>query len=324
MRLSLYNFGYSFDYKDEINTCSPLYYHWTQWLFIQLFKNNLAYQKEGIVNWDPVDKTVLADEQVDENGRSWRSGSIVEKKRLKQWYFKITNYADRLIKDLDELDGWSDSIKNIQKGWIGMSKGVEIKFPCSNNNDFIKIYTTRADTIYGATFIAISPFHPLVNKYITTENDKKIINDIKNSLNSITGMKLKGFKLPITAIHPLTNKNIPIYVTNYVIDTYTTQALMGIPAHDLRDFEFARLYDINIQPVIKSEKIPIINEGVLINSGEFSNMTSKEGKIKIIETLKNKGFCEEKTKYIYIYIIIVIIYMIGLFLVKDIGVYQFQ
>lgn len=211
MREGLHEMGMSFDYNDEIMTSSPLYYHWTQWLFIQLFKNGLAYQKEGIVNWDPVDKTVLADEQVDEEGRSWRSGALIEKKSQLQWYLSITKYAERLKKDLNKLKEWPDVVKNIQKGWIGESKGANIKFKFTGSDDkYITVYTSRLDTLYGVTFIAVSPHHPYVNYILTTHDrdTKNLIYELRNSVSTETGMQLKGYKTPSTLINPLTSMNI--------------------------------------------------------------------------------------------------------------------
>ncbi|WP_190600418.1 leucine--tRNA ligase [Candidatus Vesicomyidisocius sp. SY067_SCS001] len=303
MKTQLNQLGFGYDWSREITTCHPNYYRWEQWLFIKLFKKNLIYKKKAIVNWDPVDQTVLANEQVI-NGRGWRSNALIEKKEIPQWFMRITNYAEELLNDLDKLHGWPDSVKIMQKNWIGKSVGLEIIFS-RRNSDSLIIYTTRPDTLMGVTYLAISFEHPLAlesgkNNYqvqsfieeCRTIQTSEILNEIidKKGIDS-------GFK----CVHPITNKELPIWITNFVLISYGTGAVMSAPAHDKRDFKFAKKYGIFIKQVInKNENIdkgPIINKGELFNSGEFNGMGFDQACESIAIVLIEKNLGNKKINY---------------------------
>ena len=304
MKSQLKNMGFSFDWKKELATCHPEYYKHEQEFFIEMFKNGLAYKKESEVNWDPVDKTVLANEQVID-GRGWRSGAEVEKKHLSQWFLKTSKYSNELLTELDNLNEWPDKVKTMQKNWIGKSEGAEINFNLTNDEHKghkIKVYTTRPDTIFGATFIAISCQHPLVKKMIKTKNEvKKFVKecDLSNSDKD----KL-GFKTDIKAEHPLTKKEIPVYIANFVLMDYGLGAIFGCPAHDQRDLDFANKYNLSVIKVVESkgEDNQITNkatsgDGTLINS-DFLNGLSVEGaKKKIVEFFETNGLGYKKINY---------------------------
>jgi leucyl-tRNA synthetase len=244
----------------QLKTSDPEYYKWTQWLFIQMFKKGLAYQKDGFVNWDPVDKTVLANEQVDSEGRSWRSGAKVERIRLKQWYLKITDYGEKLYKDLDTLDGWPDSVKELQKGWIGLSNGHIVSFKAANKegkvlSDHLECFTSKLHTLPAVRFVAISPFHPLVQSILDSSDEimKKQIESIRKKVQSKRETALKEVdELPDSVlvgkcIHPLTHKEVPLYISEYVLDDYGTGAVMGVPAGDERDKKLATAENISYE-----------------------------------------------------------------------------
>ena len=288
--------GFSFDWDREINTTDPDYYKWTQWIFIQMFKKGLAYKKEMPINWCPSCKTGLANEEVI-NGHCERCGGEVIRKVKNQWMLKITEYADRLIDDLKDVD-YLDKIKSQQINWIGRSYGAEIKFPLKEVDEKITVFTTRADTIFGATYMVISVDHSLIEKY---SDQIKNIEEIRSYRQEVakkselertdlskekTGYKIDG----LTAINPLTNKDIPVYVSDYVLMTYGTGAIMAVPAHDDRDYEFAKKFNIEMIPVIEGSDIENsafteTNEGNLINS-EFLNGLSVNK--KCMNTLKKK------------------------------------
>jgi leucyl-tRNA synthetase len=251
----LMQMGFSYDWSREIDSTDPSYYKWTQWLFLMLYKKGLAYQKESLQWWCPFDKTVLANEQV-EDGRCWRCGNLVEKKALKQWFFKITDYADRLADDLDKVD-WPDAIKHMQRNWIGKSKGAEIEFKVDGTNENIKVFTTRPDTIFGATFLVIAPEHPILNKLSIPEHQKnhvlQYVRDAerKSEIERMeTEREKTGVFTGLYAINPANNEEIPIWVADYVLGGYGTGAIMSVPAHDERDFEFASKFEIPVVPVV--------------------------------------------------------------------------
>ncbi|HLZ15011.1 MAG TPA: leucine--tRNA ligase [Candidatus Saccharimonadales bacterium] len=246
--------GFSYDWSREINSSDPDYYKWTQWYFLLLHKRGLAYQKESLQWWCPVDKTVLANEQV-ENGQCWRCGSQVEKKALKQWFFKITEYADRLAQDLDEVD-WSDALKSMQRNWIGRSKGAEVDFAVDGTDKQLKIFTTRPDTLYGATFMVIAPEHPLAKEITTAEHRDRVGTYIKEAEaksdveRQETNREKTGVFTGAYAVNPVNDVKIPIWVADYVLYGYGTGAIMAVPAHDERDHEFAKKFDLPIVPVL--------------------------------------------------------------------------
>lgn len=277
MKLQMEKLGFLFSWDREISTCSPEYYKWTQWLFLNLFKKGLAYQKEAYINWDPVDNTVLANEQVDEKGRSWRSGALVERKLMKQWYLKITHYAEDLLNGLNSLQ-WPGPVKEMQKGWIGKTVGVEISF--KSNCGELKVFTTRIDTIMGVVFIGLSAEHELVNKF-TGETEILKINAIKNKPETLRKIGKNYVVLSqIKAIHPIKGTELPVVVTEYVINNVGTGAIMGVPAHDSRDFLIACELNLEIIKVVENEK--------LINSDEFNGLGLAEASEKITEKLLGK------------------------------------
>ncbi|BAG08041.1 leucine--tRNA ligase [Finegoldia magna] len=300
--------GFSFDWDREINTTDPDYYKWTQWIFIQMFKKGLAYKKEMPINWCPSCKTGLANEEVI-NGHCERCGGQVVRKVKNQWMLKITEYADRLIDDLKDVD-YFDRIKSQQINWIGRSYGAEINFAVKEVDEKITVFTTRADTIFGATYMVISVDHPLIEKY----SDRiKNIDEIRSYRSEVakkselertdlskekTGYKIDG----LTAINPLTNKEIPVYVSDYVLMTYGTGAIMAVPAHDDRDYEFAKKFNIEMIPVIEGSDIQNCaftetNEGNLINSGFLNGLTVDEAKEKMYEYIEEKEIGHKKTNY---------------------------
>lgn len=301
MRIQLKKLGFSFDWDREISTCNVNYYKHQQSIFIKLYKKKLIYQKESYVNWDPVDKTVLADEQVID-GKGWRSGALVEKKKLKQWFLKITHYQDQLLDSLKNLTGWPEKVKIMQENWIGKSEGCEIEFKCKQTDEIINIFTTRPETIFGSSFIALSADHPFFNKIKNQEdfeNFKKKINIQLKEEDFETQIKL-GFKSSFTAIHPFTNEELPIFAANFILMNYGTGAIFGCPAHDKRDFEFANKYSLPIIKVVQSaikkneSELPFCDEGMMFNSQFLNGMKSEEGKKKIINEIEKKGIGKKK------------------------------
>jgi len=307
MKSQLKRLGLSIDWSKEISTCDDNYYKHQQILFSVLYKKNLIYKKESYVNWDPVDNTVLANEQVID-GKGWRSGAVVERKKLNQWFLNITKYSDQLLNTLNNLTGWPDKVKLMQKNWIGKSEGCEIDFTCNENNSKIKIFTTRPETIYGASFIAIAPDHPFTENFKNEQNFKNFKDlALKNMGNeSVLSKNQKlGFKTQFSVSHPFLSKKIPIYVANFILMEYGTGAIFGCPAHDQRDLEFAKKYNLEIIPVVspnKSKNIEIKNEaytdgGYIINSDLINDLDSEKAKQKIIEELKKKNIGNSKIIY---------------------------
>lgn len=284
----LMQMGFSYDWSREINSTDPAYYKWTQWLFLLLFRHGLAYQKESLQWWCPHDKTVLANEQV-ENGRCWRCGHLVEKKSLKQWFFKITQYADRLEKDLDKVN-WPPAIKSMQRNWIGKSEGAQIEFKIPNSKFRIPVFTTRPDTIFGATFLVLAPEHELLNKLSNSEKTNQVQNYIKETARKTeidrmeTERDMSGIFTGLYAINPATKDKIPIWVADYVLPGYGTGAIMAVPAHDYRDDEFARQHDLPFVFVIDSgtknieEHTIYVGEGKLVNSGAYNGKPSQDAR----------------------------------------------
>ncbi len=290
MRDQLKALGLSYDWSREVATCLPNYYRWTQWIFLQFLDAGLAYQKEAAVNWDPIDQTVLANEQVDSEGRSWRSGAKVERKLLKQWFFKITDYADQLLNDLDKLPGWPERVKTMQANWIGKSKGAQVTFQTSAGE--LEIYTTRPDTLWGATFMVVSPEHPLMAALTTPEQAEavKAYQSAAAELSTIDrtdeGREKTGVWTGSTATNPVNGEEIPVWTADYVMMDYGTGAIMAVPAHDQRDFEFARKFDLSIKVVVQpegesldgatmSEAYP--HDGVMVNSGPLDGVPAGKG-----------------------------------------------
>ncbi|AKM85031.1 TPA: leucine--tRNA ligase [Patescibacteria group bacterium] len=275
----LKSLGFVYDWEREINTSEPEYYKWTQWLFKVLYDNGYAYQKEAYANWCPSCQTVLANEQV-ANGRCERCDTLVEQKLLKQWFFKITDFADELISGLDKVD-WPESTKVGQRNWIGRSEGASLKFQIPNSKFQIEVFTTRADTMFGATYLVLAPEHPVIkNEKLKIKNLEEVAQYIETTKKKSelerqiqkekTGVQLEG----VTAVNPATGKEIPIWVADYVLMDYGTGAIMAVPAHDERDFEFAKKFDLPVERVIKGGELPSTGHGQLINSGEFSGRNS--------------------------------------------------
>jgi leucyl-tRNA synthetase len=307
MKMQLKRLGLSIDWDKEISTCDEDYYKHQQTIFSFFFKNGLAYKKESYVNWDPVDNTVLANEQVID-GKGWRSGAIIEKKKLSQWFLNITKYSDDLLNSLEKLTGWPEKVKLMQKNWIGKSEGCEIDFVSDCKNLKIKIFTTRPDTIYGASFIAIAPDHPFTKNFENEENFKNFKNlalQKSGTESSLSSNEKLGYKTPFFAFHPFLNKKLPIYVANFILMDYGTGAIFGCPAHDQRDLEFAKKYNLEIIPVVgpkKSKKIIIedhafTEDGFVINSDFIDDLTTQEAKKIIILKLTEKKIGNSKIIY---------------------------
>lgn len=301
--------GISIDWSREINTSDPEYYRWTQWIFRELYKKGLAYRKESYQWWCDNDKTVLANEQV-ENGRCWRCGEEVSKKRMTQWFFKITAYADELLADIDELD-WPEKIKTMQRNWIGKSEGAEVEFEIADNEakgEKIKVFTTRPDTIFGVTFLTVAPEHELLEKLSTNLTREKIEEYKRESLkkSEIERQENKektGIFTGSYAINPANGKRIPIWVSDYVLGGYGEGAVMAVPAHDERDFEFAKKFDLDIIKVIEKPEDMVDDdscyhgEGVVVNSGEFNGQKSEDVREQILSWLEESGAGRSKTTY---------------------------
>ena len=303
MKAQLDPLGLSIDWSKEVATCAPDYYRWTQWIFLQFLDAGLAYQKEAAVNWDPVDQTVLANEQVDSEGRSWRSGAIVERKLLRQWFFKITDYADELLQDLDKLTGWPERVKTMQANWIGKSVGAYLEFEVVGHDQTIGVFTTRPDTVFGVSYVVLAPEHPLTLE-ITTDQQRSAVEAFIEEVSASSEMDRtaddkpkKGVATGAMVTHPFTGKEVPVWIADYVLYEYGTGAVMGVPAHDTRDFKFASDYSLPIQQVIAADPnaVPDVMEGaytepgILINSGKFDNQASTEAKTNIIKAAEEKG-----------------------------------
>ena len=296
--------GYSYDWSKEISTADPSYYKWTQWIFNQLFEHGLAYQKESPQWWCETDKTVLANEQV-EAGKCWRCGNQVTKKNLKQWFFKITDYADEILDATDDLN-WTEMVKTMQKNWIGKSIGAEIDFQVENSDEKIKVFTTRPDTLFGATFLVLAPEHSLVSQITNHEQKLQIENyvqqaQLKNEIErQDTDREKTGVFTGSYAFNPAGDRKIPIWIADYVLTGYGTSAIMAVPAHDERDFHFAQKFGLPIIRVIQNQAKDdefTHDEGQMINSGEYDGMTSQESREKIVANLQQKGIASEKTQY---------------------------
>jgi len=310
MRQQLKRLGFSYDWDREVTTCNPEYYKWNQWIFLKMFEKGIAYRKSAIVNWCPHDLTVLANEQVIE-GKCWRCGTPVVQKEIPSWYLKITDYAERLLEDLEKLKGkWPSQVLIMQENWIGKSEGATIKFPVKDSSDYIEVFTTRPDTIFGVTFMALAPENPLV---LDLAKDTPYFEEVKAFVDKIKAMSTKergiveekeGVFTGKYAINPLTNEEIPIYAANYILWGYGTGAIMAVPAHDERDFEFAKKYNLPIKVVVQPkdkewdfEKSAHEEEGILINSGEFSGLESSKAKQEITKYLEEKGLGKKTINY---------------------------
>ena len=301
--------GISIDWSREINTSNPEYYKWTQWIFRELYKKGLAYRKESYQWWCDNDKTVLANEQV-ENGRCWRCGEEVTKKRMTQWFFKITAYADELLEDIDNLD-WPEKIKTMQRNWIGKSKGAEIEFEVAEGNakgEKIKVFTTRPDTLFGATFLTVAPEHPLLDKLVNDLTKDKVEEYKKESLKKTEierqeNKQKTGIFTGSYVVNPANGKRIPVWVSDYVLGGYGEGAVMAVPAHDERDYEFAKKFDLDIVKVVEKpegitdDDICYHGEGIIVNSGDFDGQNSADVREQVLSWLEEKGIGRSKTTY---------------------------
>ena len=303
-RRQLKSLGYSFDWSRELSTCDPKFYKWTQFIFKKLHERGLAYQKEVPVNWCPELKTVLANEEV-VDGKSERGGHPVVRKPMKQWMLNITSYADRLLEDLDKLD-WPEKTKEGQRNWIGKSEGAEVFFkvyPSNKVEELLRVYTTRPDTLFGCSFMVLAPEHPIIRKIISPEQRESVERYIGEvSHKSELERKAEGRKTGVFtggyAMNPLNEEKVPIWIADYVLMDYGTGAIMAVPAHDTRDFEFAKTFDLPIRRVIHSDgDLPFEGDGVLINSGLFNGLEKSVAIQKITEFLESEDFGERKTQY---------------------------
>jgi len=296
MRQQFKRLGLGFDWQREITTCKPDYYRWEQWLFTQLYKKGLVYKKNSIVNWDPIDHTVLANEQVID-GRGWRSGALVERREIPQWFLKITDYAEELLTSLDDLTQWPEQVRTMQRNWIGRSEGALIHFSVAQSNEQLTVFSTRADTLFGVSYIAIAPQHPIAQ--LAAQKDPKLAEfiagckNIKTAEADLATQEKIGYPTALHAVHPITGDLLPIWVANFVLIEYGTGAVMAVPAHDARDHEFALKYQLPIMPVIQPDdaqaadiqKNAYLGAGILINSGEFSGLTNALAKQRITDHL---------------------------------------
>ncbi|MFQ7472971.1 MAG: leucine--tRNA ligase [Anaerovoracaceae bacterium] len=312
MRRQLKELGLSYDWDREVATCHPDYYKWMQWIFIQFYKKGLAYKKENPVNWCPSCQTVLANEQV-VDGKCERCGTLVGKKELSQWYFKITDYAERLLDNLENLPGWPNKVKLMQKNWIGKSIGAEVTFEIDGYDKGLDIFTTRPDTLYGVTYMVMAPEHPYLKELVAgseyEEPVKAYIDKVQHMSDierTSTANEKTGQFTGRYAVNPLNGKKVPIFISDYVLMDYGTGAIMAVPAHDQRDFDFAKKFDLEIIPVVDAEddSIDVYNlkeafaaEGKMINSDMFTGMNNKEAIVKIIDYLEEKGIGKKSVNY---------------------------
>tara|TARA_Y100001933_G_scaffold250199_1_gene286084 strand:+ start:9458 stop:11917 length:2460 start_codon:yes stop_codon:yes gene_type:complete len=310
MRGQMRRLGFGIDWSREFATCDPDYYHWEQWFFIKLYEKGLVYRKSSMVNWDPVDQTVLANEQV-VDGRGWRSGAPVERREMDQWFLKITAYAEELLDELDRLEGWPESVKSMQRNWIGRSEGVEIDFPIPDGEGALTVYTTRPDTLLGATYVAVAAEHPLARRAAERSPEVAAFVDkcrnTKTAEADIATLEKEGVPTGLTVTHPLTGEALPVWVANFVLMEYGSGAVMSVPGHDQRDWEFARKYGIPIVQVIEPEagseetcdleQAAFVSYGRLVNSGAWDGLTSAEAFDAIAAALEDKGLGRRRTNY---------------------------
>ena len=307
MRGQLKALGFGYDWSRELTTCLPDYYRWEQWLFTRLMKKGLAYKKTAVVNWDPIDQTVLANEQVID-GRGWRSGALVERREIPQWSIRITDYAEQLLNDLDTLDGWPEQVRAMQANWIGRSVGVELQFGIEGAEP-LTVYTTRADTLMGVSFVSVAAEHPLAKK--AAENNPELAAFIEECRHTkvaeadMATLEKKGVPLGIDAIHPITGEKVPVWAANFVLMEYGTGAVMAVPAHDQRDFEFAQKYGLPIKQVIAPSdgeavdlgQAAFTEKGVLVNSGAFDGLGFAEAVEAIAAHLEAHGQGHKKVNF---------------------------
>ncbi|MEX0962607.1 MAG: leucine--tRNA ligase [Pseudohongiellaceae bacterium] len=313
MREQLQRLGFAYDWSREIATCHPDYYRWEQWFFTRLFEKGLVYKKSSEVNWDPVDQTVLANEQV-VDGRGWRSGAVVERREIPQWFIKITDFAQELLDDLEGMEGWPEKVRTMQANWIGRSEGIELDFEVADEADEalrkLSVYTTRPDTLMGVTYVAMAVQHPLASK--VAKSNPQIAKYIEQQSNTkvaeadMATMEKTGIDTGLKAIHPISGESLPIYLANFVLMSYGSGAVMAVPAHDQRDWEFARKYQLPIKQVIQSnseedvcdlEKEAFVTKGVLINSGDFDGLDFDAAFAAIEKHLSERNLGTKKVNF---------------------------
>ncbi|MBZ0333123.1 leucine--tRNA ligase [Marinobacter sp. AL4B] len=308
MKTQLKQLGFGYDWGRELATCDPEYYRWEQWFFARLYEKGLVYKKMSTVNWDPVDQTVLANEQV-VDGRGWRSGALVEQKKIPQWFIRITDYAEELLNDMDDLDGWPEQVKTMQRNWIGKSTGTELTFPLKDREDSLTVYTTRPDTLMGVSYMAVAAEHPLAKAASERHPDvAEFVDQCRNSKVAeaeMATMEKKGIDTGFKAIHPLTQEEVPVWVANFVLMDYGTGALMAVPGHDERDHEFALKYKLPVKQVIAPsdhEEIDVqekayTEKGILVSSGKYSGLTSDEAFEEIASFLEQNKIGQRTVNY---------------------------
>ena len=312
MDRQLASMGLSYDWDRKVATCRPDYYRWMQWIFIQFYKKGLAYKKDNPVNWCPSCNTVLANEQV-VDGKCERCHTEVTKKNLSQWYLKITDYADRLLNNLDKLEGWPDKVKTMQRNWIGKSYGANINFVIKDSDKVLEVFTTRADTLFGATYMVMSPEHPFVDELVAGRPEESAVKEYQEKVRHMsdiertsTSNEKTGVFIGRYAVNPVNGKEIPVYISDYVLMGYGTGAIMAVPAHDQRDFDFAKKFGLDIIPVVDPEdpsvdlydlKEAFVAEGKMINSGRFDGMNNKEAIPAMIEWLNEQGIGDKTVNF---------------------------
>lgn len=308
MKKQFLRLGNAYDWKRELRTCDPEYYKWEQWFFLKLYEKGLVYKRNAVVNWDPIDQTVLANEQV-VDGRGWRSGALVEQREIPQWFLKITAYADELLDSLDQLDHWPDQVKQMQRNWIGRSQGTDIYFKVANYPKKLKVYTTRADTLFGVSYLAVAPTHPIAKEAAQTNAAVRKIQEecqgIKMAESALATIEKQGADTGFKAIHPISGEEIPVWVANFVLMEYGSGAVMSVPGHDQRDWEFAKKYDLPIIEVIRGsddknhdfEVSAYTEKGITCNSGQFNGLSSDEAITQITQWLSTEGLGKASVHY---------------------------
>ena len=305
MREQLRKLGFGYDWERELATCDPDYYRWEQWFFIRLYEKGVAYRKKALVNWDPVDRTVLANEQVID-GRGWRSGALVEQREVAQWFLRITDYAEQLLGDLGQLEGkWPPQVLQMQRNWIGRSQGAAVRFAVDGRDEPLEVFTTRPDTLMGVTYMALAPGHPLVQEIALENNELKDF--IKQSFKSAepAGRDKLGHPTGLVARHPLTGEPLPVWTANFVLMEYGSGAVMAVPAHDQRDWEFAKAYDLPIRQVVAPSDGTaadmragaFVDYGMLVNSGAYDGLDSEEAGTAIVEALAKRDQGQAVVRY---------------------------
>ena len=309
MRNQLKQLGFGYDWERELATCDPEYYRWEQWFFTRLFSKGVVYKKTAVVNWDPVDKTVLANEQVID-GKGWRSGATVERREIPQWFLKITDYAEQLLDDLEKLEGWPEQVRTMQRNWIGRSEGIEMQFGIDGRDETLSIYTTRPDTLMGVTYVAVAAEHALASEAAAAKPAlQSFIQECRNTRVAEADMatlEKKGVDTGLKAVHPVSGERVPIWAANFVLMEYGSGAVMAVPAHDQRDYEFAQNNGLEIRQVIYPDsdahqvdlsRAAFVDKGVLDNSAEFSGLSSAQAFTAIGDWLEQAGKGARKVNY---------------------------